>query len=1022
VSSLYRCRARVGYKPFRSGKLVIFDERQVQDISVKLRWVPNLGTYSAESVTPAAGVSALSQSKCSVTISDPYLTGVAWPALYDAASLYTAASVSAANGIILPPCEEGQDPLVDKCTKYVDIGGDTTAITPGDDFAMLYVSLWYDVAGTSFGTDFYFRVDGFSISHGTKYPSVTIKGVDARSIVFNQSLVNMSFEEGMEIEEALKKIAETVGFEPQFCANTNEFPEKRRVIPRTMRLKGVTPDEAISKIINSVNGNTLHLPTQQWANKISMCARGEIQQGCQVFYLGRGLYEGYEINGTPELSLLQSNMELGLGLNNGDPYTSEMFESQLYSLYDPVPNLRKEATKNVKKAAFPGQFEPVSPHLQSAPRLNGFAWKNPTPAQGTNRKGVVVIHERLKDISLFGIAPNGTTAISFLSGKVTEADSAQGRVRIDTNFGLLICKPEDDKKCFARKIRQETSGLSGGVRVRAGQDVQISEEIGSSTAERPEFTRFFIEGHKGEDVTLSPQIVWDYAIPQGSIQEVLNSVSGEAAPVSTKAGESASPPSSSAPQARTLEVGRIGSTGSSSGPHLHVETVPRGSGISEGQLDALVNKYISFPTKERGRGYQGHGYPGIDYPAAPGSPITLLNGASVAEVVETKCTIQNVRENRCGGGFGNHLIINTPDGIKILLAHLFPESIPANIVGFTAASGGGKTGSSLQSAPAAEGLSMETTFKGVPRSLRIVPGRTILSFITDYDAWVENGGPRGNDNQTDPGVWIPRRFSNWFVKTCDYKWRGGDLRVSIEGVSQWGTGRISVPTFTNYLSQMRESGDLKNTSDYYGYIRSIGDLHWKEEGGKDSTEVFCPEAQAWAPASSSGADSTQPGDVQSSYPTAQCQYVGSKYNASIVQGIIDASQAGGIKTKEGYAAAVGNAIHESRLDPRARGDRGSGCPEGACAWGIFQWNSRRQELIDFARARGKSPNDFGLQMQFYVYELQNKERATVPAVNAARGVEAATITFEDKYERAGTKAYPSRISAAQEIFNDLKCP
>jgi hypothetical protein len=869
VSSLYRCRARVGYKPFRSGKLVIFDERQVQDISVKLRWVPNLGTYSAESVTPAAGVSALSQSKCSVTISDPYLTGVAWPALYDAASLYTAASVSAANGIILPPCEEGQDPLVDKCTKYVDIGGDTTAITPGDDFAMLYVSLWYDVAGTSFGTDFYFRVDGFSISHGTKYPSVTIKGVDARSIVFNQSLVNMSFEEGMEIEEALKKIAETVGFEPQFCANTNEFPEKRRVIPRTMRLKGVTPDEAISKIINSVNGNTLHLPTQQWANKISMCARGEIQQGCQVFYLGRGLYEGYEINGTPELSLLQSNMELGLGLNNGDPYTSETFESQLYSLYDPVPNLRKEATKNVKKAAFPGQFEPVSPHLQSAPRLNGFAWKNPTPAQGTNRKGVVVIHERLKDISLFGIAPNGTTAISFLSGKVTEADSAQGRVRIDTNFGLLICKPEDDKKCFARKIRQETSGLSGGVRVRAGQDVQISEEIGSSTAEQPEFTRFFIEGHKGEDVTLAPQIVWDYAIPQGSIQEILNSVSGEAAPVSTNAGESASPPPAPTLPPPSGFIGNIGDTGRSRGAHLHAEWADKRPITA-----ADVRKYVRFGkevvTTSTYRSANRPSHTGVDLAAfgdSTGVPMFLQGGASAINA-QTGCAIG---DSGCGGGFGNNVLISTPEG-NMILAHLQEGSIPSTLPGFTATSGGGKTGSSLQSAPAAEGLSMETSFKGVPRSLRIIPGRTILSFITDYDAWVENGGPRGNDNQTDPGVWIPRRFSNWFVKTCDYKWRDGDLRVSIEGVSQWGTGRISVPTFTNYLSQMRESGDLKNTSDYYGYIRSIGDLHWKEEGGKDSTEVFCPEAQAWAAASSSGPDSTQPGNVQSSYPTAQCQY------------------------------------------------------------------------------------------------------------------------------------------------------
>jgi hypothetical protein len=1013
VSSLYRCRARVGYKPFRSGKLVIFDERQVQDISVKLRWVPNLGTYSAESVTPAAGVSALSQSKCSVTISDPYLTGVAWPALYDAASLYTAASVSAANGIILPPCEEGQDPLVDKCTKYVDIGGDTTAITPGDDFAMLYVSLWYDVAGTSFGTDFYFRVDGFSISHGTKYPSVTIKGVDARSIVFNQSLVNMSFEEGMEIEEALKKIAETVGFEPQFCANTNEFPEKRRVIPRTMRLKGVTPDEAISKIINSVNGNTLHLPTQQWANKISMCARGEIQQGCQVFYLGRGLYEGYEINGTPELSLLQSNMELGLGLNNGDPYTSEMFESQLYSLYDPVPNLRKEATKNVKKAAFPGQFEPVSPHLQSAPRLNGFAWKNPTPAQGTNRKGVVVIHERLKDISLFGIAPNGTTAISFLSGKVTEADSAQGRVRIDTNFGLLICKPEDDKKCLARKIRQETSGLSGGVRVRAGQDVQISEEIGSSTAERPEFTRFFIEGHKGEDVTLAPQIVWDYAIPQGSIQEVLNSVSGEAAPVSTKAGESASPPP--APQQSSPGfsgfVGRVGSTGNSSGPHLHLQESVSNT-LTESQLNELAGRYITVSGKPvssfgKSRGYLS-GHRAIDYLIGEGEPINV-----VGQVISAG---RNVGGSNCGNG----VAFKPPEGPELLMCHLQDATIPANIVGFTAASGGGKTGSSLQSAPAAEGLSMETSFKGVPRSLRIIPGRTILSFITDYDAWVENGGPRGNDNQTDPGVWIPRRFSNWFVKTCDYKWRDGDLRVSIEGVSQWGTGRISVPTFTNYLSQMRESGDLKNTSDYYGYIRSIGDLHWKEEGGKDSTEVFCPEAQAWAAASSSGADSTQPGNVQSSYPTAQCQYAGGRYPRDRVQAIINAARAGGITSKAGLAGVVGNAIIESGTALSSTAENPT-----SRAYGVLQWlGPRRRSLEAYARSKGRSPGDFGVQMEWFVQELNGADfqgRATVASLNGQTDPSRAAFEFNRLFERAPGQKESERQQAAREIFNDLRC-
>jgi len=1035
VSSLYRCRVRVGYKPFRSEQIVLFDERQIQDISVKLKWEPNLSIYNGENMTPATGVNALSQSTCSVTFSDPYLTGIAWPALYDAASIYTVASVSAANGILLPPCEEGQDPVIDKCTKYVDIDQDS-AIDPGDNFAILYISMWYNVAGTSFGSDYYFRVSGFSISHGTKYPSVTLKGTDARSIIFNQSLVNLSFDKGTEVEEAVKSIVELMGYEPQFCANTNEFPEKRRVIPKSLRFKGVTPDEAIKKLLNSTNGNSLSLPTQQWANKVSICARGEVQQGCSVFYLGRGLYEGYEISGSPQLSLVGKNAELGLGLNNADPYsTSAPFESQLYEIKDVVPNLRREALKEVKKVPFPRQFEPVSPHIQSSPRVNGFAWKSPRPPEGQGKKGVVVINEKLKDVNLFGIRPNGDVAISFLPGKVKEAniEQEQGRVLIDTKFGLIVCKPDDDKKCFARRIRQETSGLKE-VKVKVNDELAVNAEIGSSTAEKPEFTRFFIEGHNDDQITLNPQIVWDWAVPQGNITEYINSLQGNNAPVSSTPLTSASETETRSSNAL---IGRIGGTGSSSGPHLHVETVPRGSGISETQLDTLVSKYISFPGKIRGRGYAGHGYPGIDYPADSGSPITLMNGASVAEVIETKCTIQNERYNRCGGGFGNHLVINTPDGVKILLAHLFPESIPQNITGLTATSGGGKGLPSLQSSPAAEGLLVETSFKGVPRSLRITPGRTILSFITDYDSWVENGGPRGNDNDTDPGVWIPRRFSNWFIKTCEYKWRDGDLRVNIEGVSQWGTTRTSVPTFTNYLEQMRKSGDIKSTNDYYGYIRSIGDLHWKAEDPKDgklkdSTEFACPEAQAWAEAFSSGPDSTQPsatpGDVQGSYPASKCQYTGNKYPRDRVQKIINASYSAGLTSKIAQAAAVANALAESseRLDPAIRQRT-----DGTGGHGIFQWDDRRFNLFQFARERGKDWRDFNLQMEFYVAELTpgnkyfdstaNRKGNFIQRMNSARSPEEAAIIFDEDFERSAGVARDKRRSYAREIFNGLTC-
>lgn len=1044
MSSLYRCRARVGYKPFRSSQIILFDEKQIQELSVKLKWEPNLSTYAGEGVTAATGISALSQSTCSATITDPYLSGLAWPALYDAASLYSQSTLSAANGILLPACKEGEDPVVNKCTKYADFES-TNDINPGGDWALLYLSLWYDVAGTSFGSDFYFRVNGLSVSHGTKYPSVTIKGTDARSIIFNQSLINLSIDKGTEVEKAIKDIVELMGYEPQFCANTNEFPEKRRLIPKSIRFKGVTPDEAIKKLIGSTNGNTLSLPTRQWANKVSICARGDVSQGCTVFYLGRGLYEGYELSATPELSLVQRLAELGLGLrNNGDPYTSEGFGSQLYALQDPVPNIRKETTKDLKKLSFPRQFESAPPHIKSARQTSGYVWRNPTQQSGTNKKGKVVINETLKDVNLFGIAPNGTTAISFLSGKVKEASEQNKKVLIDTNFFLLICKPEEDKKCFVRKIRQETSQIEG-IKVKVGDEVKINQEIGSSTKENPEFTRFLIDGHKGEIVTVSPEVVWEFATPdkEASREAIQAYLGRQEASVTTTTPPSASgdtpPPAPQLPEPQQSSpgfdgfVGKIGNTGNSRGAHLHAEWVDKRP-ITE----ADVRRYVRFgkPVVVTS-GYRSPrpDHNGIDL-AAPGDstgvPLYIQGGASVINA-QTNCTLG---DTGCGGRFGNNVLISTPEG-NMILAHLQQGTIPSNIAGLTAQSGGGKTLPSVQSSPVAEGLLIETAFKGVPRALRIIPGRTILSFITDYDAWLENEGHRGKDTQTDPGVWIPKRFSNWFIKACEYKWRDGDLRVNVEAASQWGTARTSVPTFPKYLQQMAKDGIIKNTTDYYGYIRSIGDLNWRVKGEdgkmKDSTEVECPEAQGWANNSgaSSGPDTTSPSGVQSAFPTAQCQYTGSRYPRDRVQGIIDAARAAGITSKAAYAGIVGNAIIESRqgteLNPQAVNFKG-------CA-GIFQWCDRRGNLQRFAQSKGKSEFDFVTQMQFFVAEITRGSGYTdttsfrdgdfIAIMNRQTDPNRAAFEFNRLYERAvkrgGLQADAERRAAAEEIFNNLNC-
>jgi hypothetical protein len=334
----------------------------------------------------------------------------------------------------------------------------------------------------------------------------------------------------------------------------------------------------------------------------------------------------------------------------------------------------------------------------------------------------------------------------------------------------------------------------------------------------------------------------------------------------------------------------------------------------------------------------------------------------------------------------------------------------------------------VQNSPTPVGVTVETEFKGIPRSLRIVPGRTILAFVTKYDEGIEKGRP----NNIDPGVWIPQRFSKWFVKSAEYRW-DGDLRVKVTGVSDWGVAVNNVPappTFEDYL--VTENFKYR---DYYGYIRSLGDLCWNLGNGKTSCDELCKEAEEvreFLQRSRETAEQTEAAaasNVTSEFPPANCEYIGSKYPKDRVNAIINAARQGGINTKAGYAGVVGNAIIESRQgtelnpaadnkNPRYLDSQGRGCI------GIFQWCDRKKGLDDLARRLGKPWQDFGVQMQWFVQELKGADSggpATVQALNSTNDPKKAAFEFNRLFERAPGQKEAERQQAAQEIFDQLKC-
>jgi hypothetical protein len=1017
VHSLYRCRCLVGYRPFSTGdqEIIWFPERQIAGVTLSMNWSPDALTANAETSVRGATqfVNALSGSTVNVTLSDPYMTGASWAVLFDTAAAYTGEQLAAANHILLPKCEKEQvstreNPCrpYEQTSSFEDPGVKKASFS---QFAHLVVIFYYNVGNNIFSLESYFRVNRFNINHGKTYPKVTISGLDPQTIAFNQNLDNFQMKENETLEENLKEIAKQYGYRVSFCNSPEANYGQKYIMPSGFREKAVTGEEVLKKYIESVGGNYNKLPLKEYANKISICTRANVNQGCSIFYLGKGLYEYYSISGSVERDFLNSNAELEFKRGLGIDYDTTPIDGEEYTLEDTFPDKRKAKIASAKTGVkrFPEQFAVLKKRFIESQATSGYVWSG---------NGPVVRNTKVDNINLYGIGVNDNVPISFLDGLVenrTFTPDVNGSlwINIQTNYVLKVCDKE--KKCTIRPIHQEVGNLltiQGDL--KRGSKVNINQVLGEANSGKLLHTRFYIPKSSAgtTTVTLEPSLVWNFAIPTLDLNDEEKKQSG---------AKSLEPVAVSENQ--RVFAGRTGNTGFSEGPHLHIELFEstassgRGGPLTSADIDPYIRVGGKRPsewsvTSSYNAPRESGPHKGIDYGTPTGTVIEVIGGAKILRKIPNF------------GNYGNTVEILRPDGKVLLLAHLEDGSLEDVSVGARGGtnSSGSRYGQGVQNSPTPVGVTVDTEFKGIPRALRIVPGRTILAFVTQYDKWIEGGRP----SNIDPGVWIPQRFSKWFVKSAEYRW-DGDLRVKVTGVSDWGVSVNNVPappTFEDYLAT-----ENFKYRDYYGYIRSLGDLCWNLGNGKTSCEEFCKEAEEVREflQRSRDVEQSRPSSVTSEFPEANCKYVGSKYPADRVNAIINAARQGGINTKAGYAGVVGNAIIESRkdieLNPAAENPSG--------AFGIFQWlGSRRMNLESYSAKLGKSPSDFNVQMGFFVQELKTTESRTVAAVNKTSTPKEAAYQFGIVYERAVINNVPGtlqkreeREQAAQDIFDKLEC-
>jgi len=1009
----------VAYKPARETFAIVFEERQIQEIEVGLAINMTQLVKNAGSSVSNANFFNTSKNRCQVTLQDPYLDGVAWGALGEIDKvLLNSARQATKSGDILPMCQEGQNPEEDKCLRYAVLDTETfrnssdgSSIT--GDRPWIIITLWYNINGAYNQTieqTYFYRATQVNITHGVSgEPTVSLRGQSAVNVSFQQNLQPTFFEKNKTLIDELneKTDIKKEGFSIEDVCSTPADQEK---FDRNYRVNNLTTQELLEKWVgSSEGGEILSLPTKEFANKIQICTRQDNKCTFQrVFYLGKGLYEKYSINSKFELTPFEKNLVGGSISEESDADgVATTDTNKEYDSYRGDPATTSQKLQAVSSEAWQSdetQFTELKDY-NTGQSTNGYKGTGtPSTGQPPNIKAGTFKIEKIENQMLFKVASN---ANCYLGGKVK--DEGDGRVLVESEYHIHYCE-KGESKCGTSMVMQEFKNLES---IDYGDSKQLAPgaSVGqvSSDTDKPSKTRFMIKIGKDSNVK---EITLDPTTLQGLISCTL--------PLSDEERKEEAPTTDSVIGDK---IGEIGNTGFSTASHLHAMWWTAGRSARRKIVEADVNRYIevkgAYTVSSRYNDFEPFRkapHDGIDFSAPIGTELFVKGGA---RILDADRGVLNP------GGYGYSVVIDTPEG-GMLIGHLKAGSIPSGVPNASGASGSvrraGNTGEAAPSGKAQgvteDGISLTTEFRGVPKALSILPGRTILAFVTNYDEWIRSN----KSNAIEPNVWIPEKYRNWVIIQTTHKWSNGDLRVKVEGRRPFRRDRAldldDTPKFADYMSD-------KGYKDYYDYIRSSGDLCYKIGGSGEDSCARCDRGLIGGTDGFKTNDQQSPDSVSTSYPKGKFTYTcgGPNNRGPKIQALLDAGSALGVTNKAGLAGIVAGALQESGLDPTII----SGVKDES-SQGLFQWNpdvGRLQDLQKWASDNGLNYLDYNTQVKYFVYDVKRSYPGLVPALNSASSPFEAANEFDKNYTISGdTKTGPNsenNIKRTQFVNDVLKC-